>query len=58
MFSVYLGSICIIKGQRELGWVAMGKMGPNNARCVIWAKDTGEEKKGPKQQNYVSSFVP
>ena len=48
MFSVYLASICIIKGRRELGWAVMGKTGPNDARHVIWAKDTGEEKKGPK----------
>ena len=36
-FFVYLGSICIIKGQEGLGWAAIGKTGPNDASCVVWA---------------------
>ena len=36
-FFVYLGSICIIKGQEGLGWAAIGKTGPNDASCIVWA---------------------
>ena len=40
MFSVYLSSICIIKGWRELGWEAMGKMGQGYRRGEKGAQTT------------------
>ena len=36
-FFVFLGSICVLKRRAGLGWAAMRKTGPNDAKHIVWA---------------------